>query len=1094
MAGNHAPGRRDLADADDWQGYCRDVTGGLKCLILTFSLAVSPIETYLREISKLYADGEATEHSYRPALQRLLEQVATGFTVINEPKRKKYGMPDFVVGKNNVPIGHVECKDIGANLDNVIKEEQLIRYLNALPNLLLTDHISFRWYHNGELCMSVRFAHCVPEGLKEEKSGTAELKRLLDEFLNAEAVTVSTAAELAERMAAKARLLQGGIRNILRAPEKDRGKLDALLGDYREALIPDLSLLDFADMQAQTAAYGLFAARCRHRRETGPFTRQNAAFIKTNPFLHDVFLRIAGPSMDERLTWIADDLAMLLDHADMAAILEDFGGDDLEKDPVIHFYENFLKAYDPELRQIRGVYYTPTPVVSWIVRSVDYLLRERFGIADGLANTDKVKFRPKPNAETEEHPRVIILDPATGTGTFLCEVVNRIHSVVLEKGLGGVWSDYVREHLLPRLFGFEFLMAPYAICHLKLEMRLAETGADIADVARERRLHVYLTNTLGRVEETTSGPLFAHEIVREAHEAYTVKRERPVMVILGNPPYFGHSENEGLWIRNLLRGKDDGKEAADYFSVDGAPVSNSERNIKWLNDDYVKFIRFAHWRIEQTGEGVLGFITNHAWINNPTFRGMRESLLCDFDEIYILDLHGNVRAQEEDENVFDIQQGVAISLFIKRRDGNRNSPAHVFHADLQGERKGKFSWLEDNDVGTTKWKKLSPETPYYLFTPRDESLAEEYEKGWKVTDIFPVNSAGIVTARDKLTIHWTAEEVEKTVNKFVSLPVEDARDRFSIRQDAQDWKVSLAQKDLREHPDVEKQTVPILYRPFDQRFTWYSGKSRGFICRPRPQVMRHMLAGKNIGIIVGRVGQADGSDEWSSVHIAELITGFHVFRRSGSCLFPLYLYLDDDGQQEGLYKTDRKPNLSSEFVEALEKNLGRGVSSEEILHYTYAVLHSSEYRRRYRDFLKIDFPRIPIPGNAALFGKLATEGEILVRYHLMQNAGVDKDKPKFSKGSSNVEKVHHTDNKVFINQQQFFDSIPESVWTYTIGGYQPAQRWLKDRNEKKLNYDDVRHYRNICVAIAETLRGTKRIDELVSKYGGWGKVSSKGEK
>lgn len=1050
---------------------------------------MSPIKTYLREISKLYAGGEATEHSYRPALQRLLEQVATDFTIINEPKRKKYGMPDFVVEKSGVPIGHVECKDIGANLDNVIKEEQLVRYLNALPNLLLTDYISFRWYHNGELRIEAHLARHADDKLKEEKTGVANLQELLAEFLNAEVLAVGTAAELAERMAAKARLLRESIMQVLQAPEEDHGNLSMLLNNYREVLNPRLTAPEFADMQAQTATYGLFAA-CYHHRERqgeGAFTREKAAFIATNPFLRDVFLRIAGPGMDERLAWIADDLAVLLDRVDMTAILEDFGGDEYEKDPVVHFYEDFLKAYDRKLRQKRGVFYTPAPIVSWIVRSVDYLLRNRFDIADGLANYDTVSFRRKPNTEVEEQPRVLILDPAVGTGTFLCEVINLVYRTVRGKGREPVWPDYVHKHLLPRLFGFEIMMAPYAICHLKLEAKLAETNADIANAAKECRLHIYLTNTLGKAEESTSGPMFAHEIAREANEAYTVKQEKPVMVVLGNPPYFGNSANKGQWIKNLLHGNDDGQETADYFSVDGAPLN--ERNSKWLNDDYVKFIRFAHWRIEKTGEGVLGFITNHAWIYNPTFCGMRESLLCDFDEIYILDLHGNSKSQEKDGNIFEIPLGAAISLFIKQRDGNRTSPARIFHADLWGKKKEKFAWLENNDINTTEWKELSPTTPHYLFTPRDESLAEEYEKGWKITNIFPVNSTGIFTAQDKITIHWTAEEVESTVTEFVSLSEEDARERFNLPRDTENWKISSAQEDLRTHPDMKKQVVPILYRPFDWRFTWYSGKSGGFICRPRV-VMRHMLMGENIGLSIGRAGQVVSPEEWDVVHVSDSLTDLNLFRRGGNCLFPLYLYSESSEQQGGLYKTECKPNITLEFIEIMKKKLGKNYKPETILHYIYAVLYSSEYRSRYRDFLKTDFPRIPIPDDATLFRKLAAQGKTLVHLHLMQDIGLDKDRPVFTTGNGKVEKIHHSDNKVSINKQQYFAPVNEEIWTYSIGGYKPAQKWLKDRKGKTLDYEDVEHYQNICAVLAKTSRAMKRIGAIVAEYGGWSKIGS----
>ena len=438
---------------------------------------------------------------------------------------------------------------------------------------------------------------------------------------------------------------------------------------YRDVLIGDLTPIDFADMQAQTAAYGLFAARCRHQPGSGPFTRQSAIFAETTPLLRDVFGRIAGPGIDSRIAWVVDDLARLLDRADMSAILAAFGSRTVEQDPVVHFYEDFLAAYDPELREMRGVYYTPEPVVSYIVRSVDLLLRERFGLVNGLADTEKSTV-DLPGGEQKESPRVLILDPSAGTGTFLREVISTIRATIENKGLAGAWPDYVRHHLLPRLFGFELLMAPYAICHLNLALEItgAETGAAMP---YEERLNVFLTNSLEEPHETSTGQLLllAHALAQESASADAVKRDKPVMVVLGNPPYSGHSANTGQWIRDLLRGKDGIETTGSYFQVDGGPLR--ERNPKWLNDDYVKFIRYAQRRIERTGEGVLAFVTNHSYLDNPTFRGMRQSLMDTFDEIYLLDLHGNSKKKErapdggEDENVFDIQQGVAIGLFVK---------------------------------------------------------------------------------------------------------------------------------------------------------------------------------------------------------------------------------------------------------------------------------------------------------------------------------------------------------------------------------------------------------------------------------------------
>ena len=806
---------------------------------------------YYREIEKIYATGKATEHSYRPALQDFIHALGgSGIRAINDPTHVDCGAPDFIVERHSVPIGYIECKDVHVDLNRAESDEQLERYRKGLPNLVLTNYLEFRWYVWGELRYEAHLAHLENRGgIKINKKDVAFVVTLLNSFLEAELPSISSPSELAERMASKARLLRECIERILEQKER-LSSLHELLDAYRSVLIDDLLSEQFADLQAQTAVYGLFAARCRHEPQTGPFNRQSAVFAETTPFLQDVFGRIAGPGIDSRIAWIVDDLALLLDRADMKEILTDFGSGTSQNDPVVHFYEDFLAAYDPKLREGRGVYYTPEPVVSYIVKSVDYLLRNRFGLTDGLADT---------TTNDNNVPKVLILDPAAGTGTFLLEAVKSIHTTIENRNLGGAWPDYVRNHLLDRLFGFELLMAPYAICHLKLALEIG--GEDNRFKMPEgQRLKVFLTNALEEADKSPTGipALFGHQIFHEAAGADVVKREKPVMVVIGNPPYSGHSANKGKWIKRLLEGWDDDRETENYFMVDGGPLG--ERNSKWLNDDYVKFIRFAQWKIDRTGEGVLGYVTNHSYLDNPTFCGMRQSLMRTFNEIYLLDMHGNKKKKEKapdgskDENVFAIQQGVAIGLFIKRANAD-DTPARVFHADLWGRREkgpdgGKYGWLAANDFESTKWKELSPKSPLYLFTPRDNELAEEYEKGWKLTDIFPVNSVGIVTARDKLTIQWTAEEVRHLVSDFKKLPDEEARSCYNLPPDVDDWKVSWAQKDLYEHPDIETHITSISYRPFDKRFTYYTGRNRGFICRPRWNVMRHMLVERNMGLPV----------------------------------------------------------------------------------------------------------------------------------------------------------------------------------------------------------------------------------------------------
>ena len=1064
---------------------------------------MDPVRAWRRDIAHTRASGQATEHSYRPALRMLVEALGGDVRAINEPKHVACGAPDFIVERGGAPLGHIECKDIGADLDSVEAGEQLKRYRDGLPNLILTDHLEFRLYAAGEPRERARFARLDGGGeISVAPDGAARLRALFARFFAADAPVVADPRDLARRMAAKARLLRDGIGRILEREER-AGPLRDLLRAYRDILIAGLSRDRFADMQAQTAAYGLFAARCLHAPDAGRFTRQSAAFADTAPFLRDLFGRIAGPGVDPRLAWILDDLALLLDRADMAAILRDFGRRGRREDPVVHFYEDFLAAYDPELRETRGVYYTPEPVVRYIVASVDRLLRDRFGLADGLADTAAAPVET-PDGGERPAPRVLILDPAAGTGTFLRETIAFIRRAVEAKGMGGAWRDYVRDHLLPRLHGFELLMAPYAICHLKLALEIGETNARFA-MPEGQRLGVFLTNALEEAHEGTSGPLYlAHEIAREAAGADAVKRDKPVMAVIGNPPYSGHSANKGAWIAGLLRGKDgDGEGTGSYFHMDGKPLG--ERNPKWLNDDYVKFIRFAQWRIERTGEGVLGFVTNHAWLDNPTFRGMRRSLMESFDEIHVLDLHGNAKKRErapdggKDENVFDIQQGVAIGLFVKR--GGGGGPARVFHADLWGEREGKYGWLAENDLASTVWSELTPKPPFHLFAPRDEALHDEYEAGAKLTDIFPVNSVGIVTARDKLAIQWTAEDMKRVASNFVSRHSEEARIAFSLGKDSSDWKVADAQQDIRDHPEPNRHVRPVSYRPFDTRFTWYTGQAGGFVCRPRPKVMRHMIAGPNLGLISCRQ-QSQAGVLWGYCGVTRsIIESCAISNKTKEInyLFPLYIYPTDDSEGFG---AGRKANLSPGFIADMSAALGldflpdgagdleTAFGPEDAFHYLYAMLHGPEYRRRYASFLKSDFPRAPLTGDRTLFARLGRLGERLAALHLMDAEG--SDLPAFpAAGPNRVGKVRYapptaaTPGRVWIDGGQYFEGVAPETWSFAIGGYRPAEKWLKDRRGRTLGFDDIAHYRRLCAALSETRRLMTRIDETIDAAGGW---------
>ena len=1026
---------------------------------------------YLTTIRKEHGAGDATEHTHRPALKTLLESAAQGITATNEPKRILCGSPDFQVVRKGVPLGHVETKDIGTNLDEMERGkgphgEQFIRYRDALPNWLLTDYLQFRWFVGGQKRLTVRIAELDAKGkVKPLPDGEQKLAELLTAFFEQPALTVASARELAQRMAGMTRIIRDLIVNTFEH-EKEEGWLHNWLAAFRETLIPDLDAKQFADMFAQTLAYGLFAARV-HAPPGKPFSRELAAFNlpKTNPFLRKLFAEIAGVDMPDSIAWAVDDVVELLKHADMPEILTDFDKGKGKEDPVVHFYETFLAAYDPKMREVRGVYYTPEPVVTYIVRSIDHLLKIRFNRPKGLADES-----------------TLILDPAAGTGTFLYFVIEQIRRKFAKQG--GAWDDYVAKHLLNRVFGFELLMAPYAVAHLKLGMQLQETGYQFRS---DQRLGIYLTNTLEEAAKK-SEQLFAGWVAEEANAAAEIKRDKPILVVLGNPPYSGISANRGKWISQLVE---------DYRQVDGRPLG--EKKV-WLADDYVKFLRFAQWRIAQTGQGIVAMITNHGFLDNPTFRGMRQSLRRDFDEIYVLDLHGSTKKRQRppgggnDENVFDIQQGVAITTFIRRPE--HHGPATVFHAELWGTRPEKYERLLDCDVATVSWKELSPSTPYYFFVPRSEKHRREYERFWKVKDAFPMNTSGIVTARDQFVVDLDRAELNRRIELFCDPDESDEsiRSRLGLSENYA-WRVGHARRDLIAERHRDRHFARVLYRPFDVRHIYYHPS---VVWRPRDAVMRHMGA-DNLALATTRSVETGHFEHVLCTR--EMLDHHAVSLKEVNYLFPLYVRRNGDLPPDLFaHENGRLPNLSATFVEALNTRLGvqfvaegRGnlrktVGPEDIFHYAYAVFHSPTYRTRYAEFLKIDFPRLPLTSDLKLFRDLAAKGADLVALHLLESPKVDDfltDWPV--KGDNVVEKVQYTekDARVWINKTQYFAGVPKAVWEFRIGGYQVCHKWLKDRKGRKLTYEDTQHYQKVVVALSETMRLMAGIDEVIGQHGGW---------
>ncbi|MEI6513664.1 MAG: type ISP restriction/modification enzyme [bacterium] len=1075
---------------------------------------MTAISEYLKQVEYALQAGSATEHTYRPALKAFIEAVAqeNGLTITatNEPKRVKCGAPDFIVTKGQTPLGYIEAKDVDTQLTTVEKSEQMARYLDGLGNLILTDYLEFRWYAGGEKRMTVRLAYVGRNNkVIVDADGEARITELICEFLRENVPTINNPRDLATRMASLTHLLRDAMAIAYEEEGVRGGLLHDQLSSFREVLIHDLKPADFVDMYAQTLCYGLFTSRCSMP-VNEEFTRRNSPHFlpKTNPFLRKMFSQIAGPELeDEPFVWVVDNLTNLLNRADIAAILTNFGKRTRQQDPVVHFYETFLAAYDPKLRETRGVYYTPEPVVSYIVRGVDHLLKTKFALPQGLADTSKVSKLDSDGLKHESH-KVQILDPATGTGTFLHGVIDQIYQHLTEQGQIGMWNSYVAEHLLPRLFGFELLMAPYAVAHMKLGLQLSELGYDFH---ANERLRIYLTNTLQEAFELPPASGFTQWLNAEAAEANQVKQNLPILVILGNPPYSGHSANKGKWISDLLHGKDTmtGKATANYFKIDGNPLL--EQNPKYLNDDYVKFMRFAQWRIDQTGYGILAFITNNGYLDNPTFKGMRHSLWHSFDEIYLLDLHGNSKKGEKtpdggkDENVFDIQQGVSIGFFVKYPSPQKTNgtTARVFHTGYWGTRKSKYERLNNESISLSKWQELSPQAPYFFFVPLNTTLLPEYENGWEITDILCVNSTGIKTHRDDFVIDVSSTSLRKRIESFRDLNISDdvVACTFNLNN-TRDWKISGNRKSLASDKNWESYFTQCLYRPFDKRFYYHH---ESVVELPRHEVMHHFMKGDNYGLVTTRQTR----DTWGALATQSISDHKCCAAYDTNYLFPLYLY-PNGKPKAGLFDLDtpsqapggRRPNLAAEFIADCAAKLhmnfvpdGKGdlqttFGPEDIFSYMYAIFHAPTYRSRYEEFLKIDFPRLPITSNPVLFRNLCALGDELVRLHLMEQQAALTTRFRIA-GSNVVGKVSFTCphneelGRVWINKTQYIDGVPAEVWEFYIGGYQVCDKWLKDRKGRELTFDDVINYQHIIAALAETKRIMQEIDDIIDANSGW---------
>ena len=1030
------------------------------------------ITAYIKEINLLYQTGLTTEHSFRPALQRLLQE-CTKCTVINEQTRIACGAPDLTLLHKNMPIAYIEAKDLeDGDLDGRKKNKvQFNRYKNALETIVFTDYLDFHLYSEGELLMQVQIATIQNSHIVLNADAVARFESLIQHLKDAKLQRITSSVKLAKLMAGKARLMADAVQKGLSNDIEQKGSLWHQLTAFKEVLNNDLDETRFADLYAQTIAYGLFAARI-HDTTPETFTRQEAASLipHSNPFLRQIFQQLAGYDINDSIAWIVDDLVNIFAATDVKSLRKNFTQKNQHRDPMIHFYEDFLHYFDPASKKKFGVYYTPQPVVEFIVRAVDDLLKEDFRIENGLADTSKGEYEIE--KEDKELNKIVkrveilhrtqILDPATGTGTFLAEVVKRIK----EKQQKGAWSAYVDEHLIPRIYGFELMMAPYTIAHLKLDMLINWWGDETLAAAHRNRLQIYLTNSLDQTN-LEKKHLLAEMIAREANEANIIKHNAPVMVMLGNPPYSVSSSNKSSWILNLLE---------DYKK------NLNEKKLN-LDDDYIKFIRLGQYYIERTGEGILAYISNNSFLDGVTHRQMRRELIRCFDDIYILDLHGNNRKKEtapdgsKDENVFDIMQGVSINIFVKKRN-SENGQAKLHHYDLFGSRKDKYTFLSDHNLTNVKWQTLQPQEPNLFFVPKDFSLQEEYDKGFKVTNLMPRNNNGLVTDRDSLFYDYERDVLAKRISYLMGGDLDkNFIDKYNIK-DSSSYKITKKLKEVKFK--VEYITI-CQYRPFDYKYIYYDPK---IISRPADSVLSHINKRNNVALICSR--QFGGGKHFISF-CTEVLSEKSSQPFAPYYIFPLYLYPDETS-----IEAERRPNLDETIWRTIENWVQFGqayepitdtekagmldfdkqehqhtLAPEDIFDYIYGVLHSPAYREKYKEFLKVDFPRIPYPKNADKFEHFRSFGNQLRELHLMHN--VPESEVTFPEsGSMVVEQIAWENEKVRINATQYFENVPREAWDFYIGGYQPAQKCLKDRKGRTLSFDDIEHYRKIIAVLSET--------------------------
>jgi hypothetical protein len=1006
------------------------------------------LKNYLSEIAQTTIQGDAREESYYPHLSNLVKAFSdsvgknkTHITIL--PKKTEAGNPDFRIwdGQQNI-VGYIEAKVPGADLNKIESSEQLKRYRDTFPNVILTDFYEFRLYRDGKFVEKTFIGRpFIAKKLKTHPpvENENEFKSLLDKFFSFSLPKVFSAETLAIELAKRTRFLKEEV--IHQELEDEENNSNQVLGFYdafQKYLIAGLTKEDFADLYAQTIAYGLFAARTR---TDGTFSRRLAYnFIPpTIGILKDVFQFISLGSLPQQMEVIIDDIAAVLNAADISNILQDYYKKGKGQDPIIHFYETFLNKYDKSTQEKRGVYYTPEPVVDYIVHSVNEILKSEFNKEDGFANTD-----------------VTVLDPAGGTLTFLAQTAKFAIEDFTEKYGEGHRENFIKEHILKNFYAFELMMAPYAIAHLKMSFLLDEYGYKMKDTDRFK---LYLTNTLEIEDlEQTRIPGMA-SLSEESKQASLVKRKQPILAIMGNPPYSIASYNKSAFIEDIMSlYKEDVKD---------------EKNIQLLSDDYAKFIRFCHWKIEQVGVGVMGLITKNTYLNTTAFKGLRIKLLQSFDKVYVFNLHGKLYEKApdggKDQNVFDIRVGTAILICVKNGKKKAKDYAKLFYSDLFGDRPFKYDYLEKHNINDTEWEELQIDPNYFFFEKKTFNEVELYNSFVKVDEIFNLNNTGVESGRDHFILADTQRELANRLRLFISsnLPLELLRETFDL-SDQPNFKLEKVKSNFKK---VEEDKIePYYHKPFYFRSIYYDLQ---FLRRHSGVVMEHLkTSNNNLALILKK---RSTEPVYSHCFCSNSIVDRN-FLGGQSYIFPLWIYEGDSN----LFGASKKSNLKPEFETALEKCYKKKDLTEEIFYYIYAVLYCPKYREAFAEQLQIDYPKVPFTNDYKLFKTISEIGQSLSELHLLTSNELSKPLIKFNgKGNNKVTEIdfNEAEEKLFINPTQYFTGISKEMWEWEVGKNKPLQRWVKNAKDKELGLNETIEFGKICSAIKLTFDKQTEVDK-----------------